>query len=111
MRTYPLTAIVTSSPSLTNAYNGNLGSAYLLSECISPEYFAKLLQDNAVFDAIVLVDGAGQNLIPTIGARYNWNAELMPKIENFDMPSLTALEAVDQLHHLIRKSPESVGMG
>lgn len=60
---YPLKAVVTSNSALAADYNQHDISVFLTSGCLSPEEFGLLINGGAQFESVVLVDGAGEQLV------------------------------------------------
>lgn len=102
--------MITSKRSLALKYNEHLASSYLISQCITPEDAAELLERGAVFNELVLVDGEGEELLPKIGDVRNWDDETMPYIRRLSLGS-DEDEDVRKIHQLIEEANRAADMG
>ena len=102
MNFYPLKAVVTTNPVLATLYDGDPYSAFLTSGCVTPDELSKLLDQGASFDALVFVDGEGQNLVGNLeGSKMGVNAKDI-HLETFAIDRLDAPGAVKRIHELLK---------
>jgi hypothetical protein len=81
LATYPLKPVITVNPLLVSRYNGHPSSHNLVSKCITPQEAEQLLDAGAVFESVVLVDGAGEDLIGRINPSGSADVNFAPRID------------------------------
>lgn len=107
---YPLKPVITSNPSLTYEYNTHLTSAFLISACLTARQVAELLDNGAKFDALVLVDGEGEELIARMGDPKSWDSETMPEIQKISLAQSES-NPIAEIHKILQRNMLVAGMG
>jgi len=94
---YPLNPVITSNPAFASLYDMHPLSLYLISECLTPSEAARLLDEGAVFDTVVLLGGEGKGLheltrkrcdfvvsLPTVGPVKSLNVSVAAGVVLFE---------------------------
>lgn len=110
MEIFPLNPVITSNPILTSHYNKDLKNSYLLSECLTLNQVEKLLEQNAVFNKLIFVNGEGEELVAQLGDINNWDNELMPLFEHYRYTGDNN-KAIEEIHNLLKANRTTAGLG
>lgn len=84
-------------------YDHHPESLTLTSGCLTPGQAAKLLEQGAVFDTVVLLNGHGTELLERLVPKEAYDQELYARVEHLELPAINH-EAVLQIHRAL-KSP------
>ncbi len=102
MKLYPVKPVITSNPQLASSYNTHPVSGLLASACLTVDEASRLLQDGALFDTILLLNGEGEDVVNRIGGdKEAWDNEIMPSIKRLVVP-MDANQAVETIHAALR---------
>ncbi|HEX7635758.1 MAG TPA: hypothetical protein VF427_10820 [Noviherbaspirillum sp.] len=71
---YPLKPVITNDKRLAALYDNHPESIDMISACLTPEEANRLLDQGAVFDSVVVLNGDGEQLIQ----------RLVPMTEDYD---------------------------
>jgi len=93
------------NPSLASRYNDHPGSHNLVSKCLSPQEALTLIDAGAVFESVVLIDGAGEELVSRINPSGSADINFAPKIERLALGDASP-EAITRIH--VRLQDQSI---
>ena len=102
MNFYPLKAVVTTNQTLTSLYEGDPYSTFLTSGCLSPRELTVLLDQGASFDALIFINGEGQDILDRPeGQKLGANTKVI-RHEMFTLDQLDTPGAVKRIHDLLK---------
>jgi len=94
---YPLKPVITSNAALGAIYDDHPTSVYYISACMTPQAAVALLDEGAKFQALVLLNGEGEELAERLLPPGDYDPELYPRIERMNLSEANAA-AVSALH-------------
>src|SRR5437868_1830178 len=100
---YPLKPIITNDPALARLYDDHPDSLTLTSGCLTPAQASSLLEQGAIFDTVVLLNGQGTELLERLVPKEACDQELYARVERLELPAINP-DAVLQIHRAL-KSP------
>jgi hypothetical protein len=77
---YPLKPVITTNAALGAIYDDHPWSVFYTSACLKPQAAAALLDEGAVFDTVVLLNGEGAELVERLVPAGSYDPELYPKV-------------------------------
>ncbi len=98
---YPLNPVITSNPAFASLYDMHPLSLYLISECLTPSEAARLLDEGAVFDTVVLLGGEGKELADRLASEEDSQAQTFAQVERIDLPAVDE-QAVNEVHRVLK---------
>lgn len=75
----------------------------MVSGCLSTAEASELISEGASMDAVVLVNGVGEDLVHEIGEQVDWDKELLPEIVRVSVDA-AADEVVEEIHQALREA-------
>lgn len=107
---YPLKPVISCDPLLAQRYNADPQSVLLTSACLTSAEATTLLAQGAIFQDIVLVNGAGEDVVALLGDANTWDSEIMPSVRRTSIIAAPEI-AVAKLHDEVSKSLLLCGAG
>lgn len=96
--------VVSNNASLARRYNAHEASSFFVSECVSPEQAAELLETGAQLNSIVLIDGTADEFLNRLtDPATPKDEELTPKIRRIRVDA-RADTAVRQIHEALQQA-------
>lgn len=101
---YPVNVVVSTNASLARRYNAHEASSFFVSECVSPEQAAELLDSGALLNSIVVIDGEEAAFLDRLGDPATpRDEELTPKVRRIRVDA-SADTAVQQIHEALQQA-------
>ena len=104
---YPLRPVITDDPTWKPVYDAHPESMTLTSECITTGEARSLLDEGAVFEAVVLLNDAGEQLLDRLRPTDIDHAGPRARIERVRVEERT-LDAVGRIHDYLREGLPSL---
>jgi hypothetical protein len=102
---YPLKPVITEDPQWKSVYDDHPDSVNLTSACLTAGEASKLLDAGAVFEAVVLLNDAGEQLIERIAPSEAAHPEELPRVERLRLEE-RSLDALARIHDYLRDGPQ-----
>lgn len=107
---YPVNVVVSSNSAFARSYNEHDASSFFVSQCLAPEQAAALLDDGALLNSVILLDGEGEEIVGRL-QRIVSDEELMPKVRRVASGRDSA-DTVQKVHEtIIEDDFTDYGMG
>src|SRR5206468_933606 len=94
---YPLKPIITNDPALARLYDDHPDSLTLTSGCLTPAQASSLLEQGAIFDTVVLLNGQGTELLERLVLEEAFKARRLGGRTLYTSEGLEQLERIEQL--------------
>jgi hypothetical protein len=104
---YPLRPVITDDPLWKSVYDGHPDSVNLTSECITAGEARSLLDEGAVFEAVVLLNDAGEHLLDRLRPGDAEPVEPRMRIERVRIEA-PGPDAVARIHDYLKDGPPSL---
>jgi hypothetical protein len=98
--------VITDDPGWKSLYNQHPDSVNLTSACISSDEAKKLLAAGAVFEAVVLLNDAGEELLAQLSPEQLEHPDLKTRVERIKVGE-SNLESVSMIHDYLKDKPQS----
>jgi hypothetical protein len=109
---YPLNLVVSNNEAFSRAYNSNETSIFMTSQCFDEGKLASMLEQGAKFNSIICVDGEGDEIVESLKANNEWDSEIQPCIQQYNVsPNKTINQLVQELHAIFTSTAILEGMG
>jgi hypothetical protein len=103
---YPLKPVITDDLSWKSVYDRHPDSVGLTSACITPGEAQRLLAEGATFEAVLLLDDAGEELAEKLAPVPGEHPDMAPRIERLKLKERNA-DSVALIHDYLRDKPQS----
>jgi len=101
---YPLKPVITDDPTWKSVYDDDPESVNLTSACISTREAKGLLAEGAVFETVVLLNDAGEDLVEQIAPKGAEHPDLVTRVERLCLADRSP-ESVAFIHDYLKDQP------
>jgi hypothetical protein len=98
---YPLKPVITSNRAFAALYDLHPHSLFHISGCLTPSEAESLIDQGAVFDTVVLLNGEGEELIARLTTDVDPQDQRFSRVERIDAPVID-VHAVGRVHLVLR---------
>lgn len=102
---YPLKPVITEDLSWKSVYDKHPDSVGLTSACITTAEAKKLLAEGATFEAVLLLDDAGEELAEKLAPVPGEHPDAAPRVERLKLKERN-VAAVALIHDYLRDKPQ-----
>jgi hypothetical protein len=103
---YPLKPVITEDPAWKSVYDRHPDSVSLTSACITPGEAERLLDEGAIFDAVVLLNDAGEELIGKLVPDEIDHPDMKTRIERLKLGEKST-DSISRIHDYLKDKPQS----